>query len=153
MTAIACALWTLLFLVGDTSVGLILQCQPWTAMNGWWIRFEHRNTLLFSVSLWPFRVFLPGAAVMWNAPKTSRLRVVVMRFLRLLLRRWWGLIYRRCAWKKTLQHDKTRFGGFFLIWKNINLNISMVLAKSAAEGLNISCNRYTVYLYSIHVGC
>ncbi|EQB9867017.1 hypothetical protein ACY0J8_005590, partial [Klebsiella pneumoniae] len=33
----------------------------------------------------------------------------------------------------------------FLIWKNINLNISMVLAKSAAEGLNISCNRYTVY--------
>lgn len=41
----------------------------------------------------------------------------------------------------------------FLIWKNINLNISMVLAKSAAEGLNISCNRYTVYLYSIHVRC
>lgn len=35
----------------------------------------------------------------------------------------------------------------FLLWKNINLNISMVLAKSAAEGLNISCNRYTVYLW------
>lgn len=33
--------------------------------------------------------------------------------------------------------------------KNINLNISMVLAKSAAEGLNISCNQYTVYLYSV----
>ncbi|WP_235309171.1 hypothetical protein, partial [Klebsiella quasipneumoniae] len=41
----------------------------------------------------------------------------------------------------------------FLLWKNLNLNISMVLAKSAAEGLNISRNRYTVYLYSICVGC
>lgn len=41
----------------------------------------------------------------------------------------------------------------FLLCKNINLNISMVLAKSAAEGLNISCNRHTVYLYSIHVRC
>ena len=41
----------------------------------------------------------------------------------------------------------------FLLWKNLNLNISMVLAKSAAEGLNISRNRYTVYLYSVCVGC
>lgn len=37
----------------------------------------------------------------------------------------------------------------FLLWKNININISMVLAKSAEEGLNISFNRYTVYLYSV----
>lgn len=47
---------------------------------------------------------------------------------------------------------KTASAGFIL-WKNINLNISMVLAKSAAEGLNISCNRYAVYLYSIYMRC
>ncbi|MER0133120.1 hypothetical protein KD913_25485 [Klebsiella pneumoniae] len=35
--------------------------------------------------------------------------------------------------KKTLQHDKTRFGGFFNM-ENINLNISMVLAKVLQRG-------------------
>ncbi|HBV6526663.1 TPA: hypothetical protein MD347_004346 [Klebsiella pneumoniae] len=43
---------------------------------------------------------------------------------------------------------KPASAGFFIV-ENLNLNISMVLAKSAAEGLNISRNRYTVYLYSV----
>ncbi|MFK9872710.1 hypothetical protein ACJEQE_30180, partial [Klebsiella pneumoniae] len=31
--------------------------------------------------------------------------------------------------------------------ENIKLNMRIALAKSVAEGLNISCKRYTVYLY------
>ncbi len=37
----------------------------------------------------------------------------------------------------------------FLLWKNINLNMSMEFAKSAFNVLTIYLFRYTVYLYSV----
>ena len=41
----------------------------------------------------------------------------------------------------------------FLLWKNINLNMSMEFAKSAFNVLTIYLFRYTVYLYSVYVRC